>query len=367
MVRIEKAENNELRVSFPYDAELVKKIRTVSGRRWVQEGKYWRIPNSDQTLNKLLLIFSNEKLQTDLTVNQSTLQRSYSIDLEVFRSMEKELKIRRYSSNTRKAYQEKIRRYGEFVQKDVSVVDEAEIRNYLYFLVEHKGVSLSYLNQTISAIKFLYNYVLKMPRTIADIPRPRSEHKLPVVLSRDEVIRLFKAITNPKHRVLLMFAYSAGLRVSETVRLRTEDIDSDRGLIHVKGAKGKKDRYTTLSIVAYETLKYYRKLVQLRGWLFPGQDEERHLTSRTAERVIENARIKAHIEKPISMHSLRHSFATHLLEDGADLRYVQELLGHSRPETTMIYTHVTQKNLQKIRSPLDNIDIMNDGDNEKKE
>ena len=209
----------------------------------------------------------------------------------------------------------------------------------------------------ISAVKFLYNVVLKSPRVVGDVPRPRQEHKLPSVLSRKEIIDLLNAVTNPKHRLLLMLTYSAGLRVSEIVSLRVEDIDYDRGLIRVQQGKGKKDRYTTLSSIVLQELLNYQKTYQPVKWLFPGADKDKHLAARTAQNVLAKGREKAGITKHFSIHTLRHSFATHLLEDGTDLRYVQELLGHSRPETTMIYTHVTEKDLKRISSPLDKFAI----------
>jgi integrase/recombinase XerD len=175
------------------------------------------------------------------------------------------------------------------------------------------------------------------------------------VLGRAEVLRLLRAPRNPKHRALLLLTYSAGLRVSEVVRLRVEDIESERGLIRVHGGKGRKDRYTTLSPFVLRVLRDYWRVFRPRPWLFPGQRTGRHLTARSAQKVLDRARERAGIREGVTMHTLRHSFATHLLEDGTDLRYVQELLGHSRPETTMIYAHVTQKDLRRIRSPLDNI------------
>ena len=152
-----------------------------------------------------------------------------------------------------------------------------------------------------------------------------------------------------------MLTYSAGLRVGEIVKLKMGDIDPDRSLIKIRSAKGRKDRYTTLSSVAYKELSKYIEMFRPEEWLFPGQSGERPITVRTIEKIFELSKEKAKITKPCSVHVLRHSFATHLLEDGTDLRYVQELLGHSRPETTMIYTHVARKDIQKIRSPLDNM------------
>ncbi|WRQ72941.1 MAG: tyrosine-type recombinase/integrase [Methanosarcinales archaeon Met12] len=176
---------------------------------------------------------------------------------------------------------------------------------------------------------------------------------MPVVLSQEEVSQILSSVNNIKHKVILMLIYSAGLRVSEVVKLKPADIDIQRKLIHVKGAKGRKDRYTILSDVAIETLGLYLKMYQPEKWVFPGQKEGLHITTRTVQRIFEDAIKKADIDKEVSVHSLRHSFATHLLESGVDLRYIQELLGHKNSKTTEIYTHVSNKDLSKIKSPLD--------------
>lgn len=179
------------------------------------------------------------------------------------------------------------------------------------------------------------------------------ERKLPNVLSFEKIARIFKVIENEKHKTILFLVYSAGLRVGEVVKLRLEDIDSKRMLIHVVQGKGKKDRYTLLSELALIQLRKYYKLYKPEKWLFPGQVANEYLSERTVQRIFKDACFSAKINKTVSVHSLRHSFATHLLENGTDLRYIQELLGHSNTRTTEIYTHVTQKSLANIQSPLD--------------
>jgi integrase/recombinase XerD len=274
---------------------------------------------------------------------------------QTLEDLKRELRLRGYSPRTIKVYSGHIRAFLAHIPLSAERARDEDVRSYLLHLVERKRVSRAYLNQTISAIKFLYGQVLDSPRAVARVPRPRAERKLPQVLSRPEVVRLLNAPRNPKHRALLLLAYSGGLRVSEVVRLRVEDIQGERGLIRVRGGKGGKDRYTTLSPLVLRALREYWRAFRPRTWLFPGEREGRHLTARSAQKVLDRSRERAGIRRGISMQTLRHSFATHLLEDGTDLRYVQELLGHSRPETTMIYTHVTQKDLARIPSPLDNI------------
>lgn len=183
-------------------------------------------------------------------------------------------------------------------------------------------------------------------------PRPK-ERRLPTVLSAEEVRRLLAAVDNPKHLALLMLLYSAGLRAGEVVRLRVEDIDDDRGLVHVARGKGRKDRYTLLSTVARAAIADYRLRFRPGPWLFPGNRPGHHLSTRSLQKIVARARARAGITKRLTAHTLRHSFATHLLEAGIDLRYIQELLGHASSRTTEIYTHVSNRELSRIRSPLD--------------
>ena len=203
----------------------------------------------------------------------------------------------------------------------------------------------------------LYEMVLKQSDKVSDLPRMKRPYQLPVVLSREEVARLLKATTNLKQKALLMVAYSAGLRVGEAVRLKVSDIDSKRMQIRVTAGKGAKDRYTLLLETALTILRDYVRAEKPKGWLFPGADPTKHLSERSAERIFQRSKTKASITKPATFHTLRHSFATHLLEDGVDIRYIQELLGHGNIRTAERYTHVSQKAMGRIRSPLDMLDL----------
>ncbi len=245
----------------------------------------------------------------------------------------------------------------ENVHKPPQEVSQEDIRSHLLMLVDQKQVSVSYHNQAVSAIKFLYRHVLRQHQPVAEVPRPLKERKLPAVLSREAVARLLNEVSNPKHLAVLALVYSAGLRVGEVVRLRVEDLDEDRGQIRVRGGKGRKDRYTLLSEVAWQAVMVYRESSRPSGWLFPGIAPGRHLTIRSVQKVMDRARRRANITQPATVHTLRHSFATHLLENGTDLRYIQELLGHTNPKTTQIYTHVSQRELKRIKSPLDTLSI----------
>ncbi|MGH4140025.1 tyrosine-type recombinase/integrase [Clostridium sp.] len=195
----------------------------------------------------------------------------------------------------------------------------------------------------ISAIKFLCNEVLRQNIIIELLSRPKKEYKLPNVLSFQDVTKILVALKNEKQKTILFLIYSAGLRVGEGIKLKSQDIDIQRMIIHVVQGKGKKDRYTILSEIALEQLRKYYKLYKPEIWLFPGQNNKEYITERKVRRIFQHACIAARITKKATAHTLRHSFETHLLECGIDLRYIQELLGHSSSKTTEIYTHVTQK------------------------
>ena len=226
------------------------------------------------------------------------------------------------------------------------------IRDYLYYLANDKEASTSTLNTAINALKFYYGEVLGR-KFVYEIKRPKKDKKLPVILSQGEVAKILSCVSNVKHKAILMLIYSAGLRLGEVVKLKQGDIDVGRGLIYVRGGKGRKDRYTLLSDVAMEALRHYLDKYKPVKWLFSGARKEKHISTRTVQAIFEQAREKVGIEKEVTVHSLRHSFATHLLEGGTDLRYIQELLGHKSSKTTEIYTHVSNRDLSRIKSPLD--------------
>ncbi len=259
---------------------------------------------------------------------------------------------------TIKAYKSCIRSYAQRIApKHPREASNAEIRNYLLYLLTEKKSPASTVNQIFNALRLLYVDLYHKPFVIGNLPRPQKEQKLPDVLNEEEVLRIFRSVENLKHRTMLMLTYASGLRVSEIVKLRIEDLDGERGLIHIREVKGKKDRYTLLPESMKGLLNQYWKTYELgnSGWLFQGANPGQHLSARSIQAVLENAVEKSGIKKSISMHTLRHSFATHLLEQVTDLRYIQELLGHQSSKTTEIYTHVSKRILGKIKSPLDRL------------
>ena len=207
----------------------------------------------------------------------------------------------------------------------------------------------------VNALQYYFRTVLKRDSFEIKLPRPRKEHHLPTVLTMEECFRIFSFVDNPKHKLLLLIGYGAGLRRSEIVTLKWQDILFEEHKIHIKQSKGNKDRIVMLPYSIVEVLKDYRKLYPSDDWVFTGQYKGEALSGRTVQQVMKNAVTRAGLEKKATVHTLRHSFATHLLESGTDIRYIQQLLGHSSIKTTMIYTHITPKAEKKIISPLDNL------------
>ena len=265
------------------------------------------------------------------------------------------LEIKKYSMSTAKTY---IGLFEVFLNhyKDIEPIElnENDVRDYLGHMVRERR-SNSYINQSINAIKFYYEVVMGMPNRFYDIERPRKEEKLPVVLSKNEVAKMLATIRNVKHKCIVSLLYSAGLRLGELLKLKISDIDSDRMLIHVVGAKGNKDRYTILSQSILEDLRRYYKEYRPKEYLIESPNGQKY-SDTSVRKTVKRAATLANIRKRVSPHTLRHSFATHLLEDGTDLRYIQALLGHASSRTTEIYTHVPTNIVKGIKSPLDTLD-----------
>ena len=274
---------------------------------------------------------------------------------ELRRKMLEELRLRNYSPHTQRAY---IRCVAEFAQHFNTAPDKLgpeHVRKYQLFPVQSKQLSWSRFNQTVCALRFFYHHVLHRNWMLESIPYPRHEQKLPVVLSPAEVAAIFQSTPNLKHRTILMTIYAAGLRVSELINLRVTDIDSQRELICVRQGKGHKDRQVMLSPKLLAALRTYWKRYRPRTWLFPGRNPERPITQATVWRICDQARAAAHLTKLVSPHTLRHCFATHLLEEATDLRRIQILMGHRHLKTTARYLHVSNLAIRSTISPLDRL------------
>jgi site-specific recombinase XerD len=267
--------------------------------------------------------------------------------------LQRDLEIKGYSPQTRQAYLTRVCDFVQHFDRPPKELGREEVSTYLQYLLCERKLSQSYLNQTYSGLKFFFETTLGKEWAAFRIPRAKLPKKLPMVLSVEEVQSLFSVTRNIKHRAVLMTMYSAGLRVREVTYLRVADVDSDRMQIRVGQGKGRKDRYTLLARKTLTLLRDYCRYERPTEWLFPGQRPSQPLAARSVQKLCTRSLKAAGITKAASAHTLRHSFATHLLESGVDLCHIQHLLGHRRLETTSIYLHIQRKDLAHIVSPLD--------------
>jgi integrase/recombinase XerD len=384
-----------------WSAPDVDRLKGIPGRRWHLEERVWSLPPGDASLEALRKAFPEvpgalsriplvlvgdhgtpfdapqagvtEAAQAGVTeagedgageddnAASDPLLAAHLGDLReeedarILKRVEEELLLAGYATRTRKNYLGYIRRFGAWSPKPLAETGAEEVRDYLLHLVQVRRVSRSARGQALGALRFLTRKVLGRPSELDRIPMPKRGRPLPAVLSREEVEGLIRSAGHPTREALIMLLYSAGLRVGEVVRLRPEDLQPERGLLLVRRGKGRKDRFTLLSDRALRTVRRHWKLQLPSPWLFPGSQPEAHITPRTVQKVVQATGRRAGIERKVTPHVLRHSFATHLLEAGTDLRYIQMLLGHASTRTTEIYTHVSQRDLARIRSPLDEL------------
>jgi integrase/recombinase XerD len=270
--------------------------------------------------------------------------------------MKEDLLLKAYSPHTMRSYLRCARRFAEHYMRSPEEMGEQEVRDFLLFLVRDRQASPATLDMYVNALKFLYSITLKRPEAVKGIAHPKRLKTLPVILSPEEVLRIFAAIRSMKHKAIIATAYAAGLRISEVCGLRIVDIDSQRKRIHVHSGKGKKDRYVMLGESLLDLLRQYYQKVRPQGeYLFPGHNPQRPICTTAVSQVLRKVVRQTGLTKKVSMHTLRHCFATHLLEAGIDIRILQVLLGHSSIRTTQRYTHITDRLLQKLVSPLDMI------------
>jgi integrase/recombinase XerD len=271
------------------------------------------------------------------------------------RRMIEDMKLKNLAPRTIDAYVSRVGTFARHFGRSPKDLGRDDVRSYLLHLVQEKKVSWSVYNQTLAALRFLYEVTLGRADVLERIPCPKQPQRLPVVLSLDEVARFFAAIAGIKHRAILMTAYAAGLRLSEVIGLRVDDIDSKRMVLRIRQAKGRRDRYVMLSPRLLALLREYGKVARPADWLFPGDVPGHPITDGTVHRICVQAARAADLGKHVTVHTLRHSFATHLLEAGTDIRTIQVLLGHRKLETTAIYTHVSPAAVEATESPLERI------------
>ena len=274
----------------------------------------------------------------------------------VFRdAMAEAMALRGFAAKTCKAYLSWVRRLVKYCRVVPDQLTNEHVRGFLLHLTQERKLSFSTFNQALNAVRFFFNEVLKRPFVLEGFHYQKPPRRVPVVLSGDEVLRLLEATETLRERSLLELAYATGMRVSEVVRLRIADIDSQRMTIRVEQGKGRKDRYVMLSPSLLETLREYWRVSKPKVFLFPGLGGKKPLDVTVAQRVFFQAKTRARIGKRVSFHTLRHSFATHALEDGANVRTIQALLGHRSLETTQRYAHVSEDSLHRVKSPLDRL------------
>jgi integrase/recombinase XerD len=347
-----------IRLVHKYDSKLIALIRSMPFYFYDADEHLWTLPHLESVLEDLNKFCTENGWQLeylDEWAERKLVQRKNDSDYEGTAcpaGFEEKLKVMRYSESTIRNYSSALKEFAYFY-KDRQLADLApgDIEKFLLYITEKRRVSTSYHNVSICAIKFYFEKVLEKNVTLK-IDRPRREKKLPEVLSEEEVLLLLKSVENLKHRCILMTIYSGGLRLSEVVALKVSDIDSRRMRIFIKGGKGNKDRYTILSRELLKWLREYYKTEKPAAWLFEGITGGQY-SMRSVQSIMRDAIKKAGIKKYATVHTLRHSFATHMLENGVDLRYIQNLLGHNSSKTTEIYTHITTKGFDRLTSPLD--------------
>ncbi len=330
-------------VYFEKNADLIARIKLLEGSRWSQTLQAWHIPDTEEN-----------RIRFKLTPLSHTIPSSEGItQIEKFKQF---LRSKRYSESTIVTYSEALKSFLAFYRdKAVADINNEDVIIYNNEHILKNNLSASFQNQTVNAIKLFFQTIRDTKMMVDKIHRPKRAKVLPNVLSKEEIKLILNAHSNIKHKVMLSMIYSCGLRRSELLHLRFSDIDSNRNIVLLKNAKGKKDRIAPLSPKILLMLREYYKDYKPAVWLFEGQIKGELYSEQSLQSVLKQALQKAGIKKPVTLHWLRHSYATHLLENGTDLRYIQELLGHSSSKTTEIYTHVSTKSLQQIKSPFDDL------------
>jgi integrase/recombinase XerD len=339
-IKINRIGSDLASLKHSYDEGLFGRIKKIPGIKWNSVEKRWELPYSENILDELKGMFPDTEIITG--------EYFYFFDLI------RDLKLKNYSPRTIKIYLSYNIKFLKACGKKPSEVGNTDIRNYLYELITERYFRISTLNMTINSLKYYYGKILGKS-FIYEFTRPRSEKKLPIVLNKKEILQIINSIKNLKHKTIVMLIYSSGMRVSEAVKIKKGDIDYERKTIHIKGSKGKKDRRTILSDASSNALKKYIEKYKPDEWLFEGMCKNEHITIRTVQKIFKDACEKCRINKKATVHTLRHSFATHLLDSGVDIKFIQELLGHKSTKTTEIYTHVSTNSIKSIKSPLDDI------------
>lgn len=358
---------------FPKDIGLTKVICSNYETRWSATMRSWYVPASQFELNAFIKLM-NGKAGVDCTgwnelrpeektarpespkLEKTAMKEApenITLKLTQFR---KWMKHKRYSESTINTYADAVKQFLMYYSdRDIKSLSNDDMVEFVHERIVKNKLSFSYQNQVVNGVKLFFREVEKSRIEIDKLQRPRREHKLPNVLSMEEVKAILTAPKNQKHRTMLSLIYACGLRRSELLHLKPIDIDSKRNLLIIRNAKGRKDRIVPLSDKLIKMLREYYIIYRPEVWMFEGQNKGEQYSEQSLQSVLKQSVVKCNIKKPVTLHWLRHSYATHLLERGTDLRYIQELLGHKSSKTTEIYTHVSTKSIQLIKSPFDDL------------
>ncbi len=364
---------NEERIALliPDDKQLEQRVRVLKGIAFSPRG-FWHMACDRISVDRLrqalegvatvdTTLLRSQLLARKLPVPRKTALvlplKLHASNLDALGRFLHTLILKAYSESTIRVYrQEFLNLLLVLKERSVDSLDTDQLKSYMLWLISKRHYGEMQAHTAINAIKFYFEKVIQRPRIVVDLPRPKKPLLLPRVMGKTSIVRIIKETANLKHRCMLMLAYAAGLRVSEIVAVRVRDIDSDRMTIFISRAKGKKDRVVGLSEVLLQELRAYCKVYRPRTFLFKGEGGGEYAV-RSVQKVFQDAKARAGIQVPGGIHSMRHSYATHLLESGTDIRFIQELLGHNSILTTRRYTHVRIQHTSRIRSPLDDLDL----------
>ncbi len=332
-------------IKFDYDKHLIERVKQLPGAKWSRQNNAWYVTDNDYFRTK----FNLPPRQT----GKRMLMKIHPANQQALQQLIDHLELKKYSLNTLKTYRNEFAQLLYAIEdKNVNDLNVDDIKGYMLYCIRDLKITENQLNSRFNAIKFYFEQVLKRQKIFIEIPRPKKPSQLPKVINANDIKKMLEVTTNLKHNTMLKLCYGMGLRVSEVANLKLTDIDSKNMQVLVERAKGKKDRYVNLPESVLEQLRSYFKTYKPKEYLFEGQHGGPY-SLRSIQKVFKDAMKKARINKPVGIHSLRHSFATHLLENGTDISHIQKLLGHNDIKTTLIYAQVGKKDLKKVKSPLD--------------
>ncbi len=359
-----KTRSGRVKIIAAFNKTLISKIKEIPYNRWDAKNKWWTVPFSEIIFQRLTEVCGGLKLKViseEEPAGEEGVKRITPLDIPNYRRAPESYRNKhielRNSPHTIKNYVSVFEEFiNYFYRFDIDSITEPQILEFLRYLITERRVSVSYQNIAINAIKFYYEKVLKGQRKFYFIDRPSRDITLPDVLNVEEITAMIKAADNIKHKLIIMFAYSSGLRLGEVVRMKLTDIDRQRMQVRVEQSKGRKDRYTKLSEKILPVLDKYLDEYKPEVLIFNGEKGKPY-SERSVQEVVKSIARKAGVAQKVTPKTLRHTFATHSLENGVDLRYIQSMMGHASSKTTEIYTHITTKGFENIKSPMDGLDI----------